>query len=163
MYTTPTADNIAAIIPGHFDDEPTHHRREDCFVNDIVLNPIRNTDKPFRINAKHRFTDPLCAPVSQRRAGLASRSAAHTQVILYRFALLLGRFIYNLNFVSVILLRVHVCYSDGTVADRGQQGNERCSITPKEWAAYYLSVRAESATWQDNMRLFRARRLFEVS
>ncbi len=59
LYTTPTVDNIAAIIPGHFDDEPTHHRREDCFVNDIVLNPIRNTDKPFRINAKHRFTDPL--------------------------------------------------------------------------------------------------------
>ncbi|KAL0035451.1 hypothetical protein WJX77_006688 [Trebouxia sp. C0004] len=59
LYTTPTADNIAAIIPGHFDDEPTHHRREDFFVNDIVLNPIRNIDKPFRTNAKPRFTDPL--------------------------------------------------------------------------------------------------------
>ena len=57
----PTADNIAAIIPGHFDDayEPTNHRREDSFVNDIVLNPIRNRQHPFRIDAKHRYTDPL--------------------------------------------------------------------------------------------------------
>ncbi|KAL0029388.1 hypothetical protein WJX77_003810 [Trebouxia sp. C0004] len=47
------------------------------------------------------------------------------------------------------------------MADRGQEGNARCSITPKERAAYYLSVRARSTTWQDNMRLFRSRRLFE--
>ncbi|KAL0021630.1 hypothetical protein WJX77_001364 [Trebouxia sp. C0004] len=33
----------------------------------------------------------------------------------------------------------HVTVS--TMVDRGQEGNARCSITPKEWAAYYLSVR----------------------
>ena len=55
LYNTPTADNIAAIIPGHFDDEPTNHRREDSFVNDIVLNPIRNRQHPFRIDG---YTDP---------------------------------------------------------------------------------------------------------
>ena len=59
LYNTPTADNIAPIIPGHFDDEPTNHHREDSFVNDIVLNPIRNHQHPFRIDAKHRYTDPL--------------------------------------------------------------------------------------------------------
>ena len=59
LHNTTTADNIAAIIPGHLDDEPTHHRQEDCFVNEIVLNPIRNTHKPLQISAKHRYTDSL--------------------------------------------------------------------------------------------------------
>ena len=59
LYNMPTADNIAAIIPGHFDDEPTHYRCEGCCVNDIVLNPAHSTDQPFRISAKHRYTDPL--------------------------------------------------------------------------------------------------------
>ena len=40
--------------------------------------------------------------------------------------------------------------------------NSNRQITPKEWAAYYLSVRPESPTWRDHMRLFRAKRLFEV-
>ena len=51
-------DNIAAIVPGHFDEKPTHHPCEDSVVNDIVLDPIRNTDRPSQINAKHCYTDP---------------------------------------------------------------------------------------------------------
>ena len=48
------------------------------------------------------------------------------------------------------------------VADGESAGSSDRQITPKEWAAYYLSVRPESPTWRDNMRLFRAKRLFEV-
>ena len=58
LYTVPTADNIAAIIPGYFDDEPPHYRCEGCIVNDIVLNPAHIVDGPFRIDAKHCYTDP---------------------------------------------------------------------------------------------------------
>ena len=62
-------DYIAAIIPGHFDDHPC----EDCIVNDIVLDPIRNRDRPSQINAKHRYTDPShFVLLSQWGAGLPS-------------------------------------------------------------------------------------------
>ena len=50
--------------------------------------------------------------------------------------------------------------SGGSTTNRGQDSDAQCQLTPQ--VAYCLSVWAMSARWQDKLRIFRARRLFEA-
>ena len=58
------------------------------FVNDIVLNPIQNTDRGFRVNAKHLDTDSLHFVLlfAQWGVGLASKFDGFAQVIVAQFS-----------------------------------------------------------------------------
>lgn len=62
----------------------------------------------------------------------------------------------------MITLDLEVLCRNGEAAEFGGPGREQKQVTPREWAAYYLHPRQQSAIWQDDMRMFRCCKLFEV-
>ena len=56
-YNAPTANDVAAIVPGRDDYDSRHFKHEGCFVRDIVLNPYHGAVQIIDYN--HKWTDPL--------------------------------------------------------------------------------------------------------
>ena len=56
-YNAPTANVVAAVVPGRDDYDSCHFKHEGCFVRDIVLNPYHGAAQI--VDYSHKWTDPL--------------------------------------------------------------------------------------------------------